>query len=54
MSTAEIVIVIAIAVIISVYIVYYIFFSDRMRDKDYTNYDELMLDRTLKDGKKKK
>jgi len=53
MSTAEIVIVIAIAVLLAAYIVYYIFFSGRMRDKDYTNYDELMMDRTLKDGKKK-
>ena len=54
MSTAKIVIVIAVCILISAYIVYYIFFSGRMRDKDYTNYDELMLDRTLKDGKKKK
>ena len=54
MSTAEIVIVISIAVLISAYIVYYIFFSGRMRDKDYVDMKDIMIDRTLKDGKKKK
>jgi hypothetical protein len=53
MSTAEIIIVIVIAILIASYIVYYIFFSNRMRDKDYVDMDELMIQRTLKDGKKK-
>jgi len=53
MSNAEIIVVVIFVVIIALYLIYHLLFSRRSKDKDFVGMDEMMIERTLKNGKKK-
>jgi hypothetical protein len=54
MSYAEIIIVCMFLIVLIGYVLYYIFYTRQHIYKEHTDYQEMMLHRTLKNGKKKK
>jgi len=53
MSYTEIIIVCIFLFVLIGYVLYYILYTRQHKDKEYTDYQEMMLGRTLKKGKKK-